>query len=161
MDDTPALDALVNDLYWQVDQMRSRGIKNNSGGVYVPAYYKRALNKAADEGPEAIVAFVQRFVHKAPSDGYKKLEVANALDLACEALVADETKPYAGLFSDEDREAARARLAPHLAAIESRNAKRRERIDASRARLREEGMPSRPDLDHAIRSRRKGVGPSR
>lgn len=155
MDDNAATDSLITELRWQVDQMRSRAIKND-GKTYNPAHYKRGLEGAIEDGDAAVVAFVQRYLHKAPSAGYKVLENADALDLACEALVADETKVYAGLFTDEDREAARLRLAPHLAKIDQRNADRRARIDAARARLREEGMPGRPDLDYAIRSRRRG-----
>jgi len=74
-------------------------------------------------------------VDKAPSDGYRKLEEADSLDLACEALVADDSKPYADLFSDEDRAAARARLAPHIAAIEARKAATQTRIAARRSEL--------------------------
>jgi tetratricopeptide (TPR) repeat protein len=78
---------------------------------------------------------VRRYVYKAPSDGYKKLEEADSLDLACEALVADADKPYAHLFTETDRAAASQRLAPHREAIERRKAATRRRIDVRRSEL--------------------------
>jgi hypothetical protein len=154
MTDQEAIGALVGDLQWQIDQMRTRRIKNNAGNPYNPAYYKRGLEDAIDRGGLAVAEYVRGFLYKAPSGGYQRLEAADALDLACESLVALEDKPYVSLFSDEDREAARDRLAPHLDAIAARRAARRDRIDAARAKLRETGLPDRPDLDFAMRSRR-------
>jgi hypothetical protein len=51
----------------------------------------------------------------------------------CEALAADEDKPYAHLFTDADRATARARLAPQLKAIQDRKDASRARIDARRS----------------------------
>jgi hypothetical protein len=155
MDERQAVGALISDLDWQVDQMRSRGIKNNAGGPYTPSYYKRGLENAIERGDPAVVEYVRGYLYKAPSDGYRKLEVADSLDLACEALVADEGKPYANLFTDADRTAARDRLAPHAKAIEARNEERRARIDAARAEYRLKGVPERSELDGALRSRRQ------
>ena len=154
MTDQEAIRALVGDLQWQIDQMRTRRITNAAGNPYNPSYYKRGLNNAIDSGGLAVAEYVKGFLYKAPSGGYQKLEEADALDLACEALVATDGKPYESLFSDEDREAARERLGPHIEAIEARKAERRARIDAARAKLRETGLPERPDLDWALRSRR-------
>jgi hypothetical protein len=49
-------------------------------------------------GGLAAADYVRRYLYKPPSDGYKKLEDTDSLDLACEALVADADKPYAHLF---------------------------------------------------------------
>ena len=130
-----AIAALTSDLRWQIDQLRPRGIKDSAGNPYTPAYYKRGLHNAIQNGGLAVAEYVRGYLYKTPSNGYKKLEDADSLDLACEALVADETKPYSHLFSAADRAAARARLAPHLRAIEARKAESRERIDARRADL--------------------------
>lgn len=154
MEDRNDTDALISDLDWQIDQFGPRGIKNEAGNAYHPAYFKRGLDKAIAAGGDAVADYVRRYVHKPPSGGYKKLEQAESLDLACEALVADETKPYAHMFTDEDRAAARERLAPHEEAIAARRAQHRARVDAARARLRKEGIPSRADLDGQLRSRR-------
>ena len=93
-----------------------------------------------------MVEYVRRYLYKPPSDGYKKLEDADSLDLACESLVLDADKPYARLFTDEDRIAARERLAPHIEAIESRNAEHRARIIALRNKSRaKRGLPRLTD----------------
>lgn len=153
MDMHDAVEALISDLYWQIDQMKPRGIKNAAGNPYNPSYYKRGLQKAIDRGDPEVIEYVRRFLYKPPSDGYKKLEEADSLDLACEALVADADKPYASLFSDTDRRAARNRLAPHQAAINARKAERLAHIAAARATLKEVGLPRRPDLEASLRTR--------
>lgn len=135
MDDPEAGAALVRDLNWQIDQMGPRGIKNSAGHPYNPAYYKRGLDSAVQRGNSAVVKYVQGFLYKPPSGGYKKLEAADALDLACEALVVDAEKPYSHLFTDEDRQAARNRLEPHIKAIDTRKAARLTRIEKRRAKL--------------------------
>jgi tetratricopeptide (TPR) repeat protein len=138
MDDSEAIAALVRDLQWQIEQMGPRGIKNNAGNPYNPSYYKRGLQNAIDSGGLAVVDYVKRYVHKPPSAGYRKLEDADSLDLACEALVADESKPYAHLFSEDDRATAQARVAHHLGEIERRKAATAARIAARREDLPEE-----------------------
>jgi tetratricopeptide (TPR) repeat protein len=135
VDDRGAIAALVSDLHWQIDQMRPRGIKDAAGNPYNPSYYKRGLEAAIDRGGVAVADYLRRYLSKPPSDGYRKLEDANSLDLACEALIADAGKPYAHLFTDAERSAARARLAHHLDAIERRKAARERRIAARRLEL--------------------------
>jgi hypothetical protein len=135
MDDHDAIAALVSDLHWQIDPLAPRSIKDNAGNPYNPSYYKRGLQNAIDSGGLAVAEYVRRYLYKPPSDGYRKLEAADSLDLACEALVADEEKTYAHLFTEADRAAARARLAPHIKAIEARKAARRTRIEGWRSKL--------------------------
>jgi tetratricopeptide (TPR) repeat protein len=134
-EDRDAIAALVKDLHWQIDQLGPRGIKDNGGNTYNPAYYKRGLQNAIDRGDLAVVEYVRRYVYKSPSDGYKKLQEADSLDLACEALVADANRPYAHLFTDADRAAASKRLAPHIEAIERRKAASTARINELHAEL--------------------------
>jgi hypothetical protein len=138
MNDDGATAALISDLHWQIDQLGPRGIKDAAGNPYNPSYYKRGLQNAIDRGGLAVAQYVRRYVYKPPSDGYKKLEEADSLDLACEALVADEDRPYAYLFSAEDRQRARTRLAPHMAAIERRKEARRQRVAAKQSMLSED-----------------------
>ena len=128
--DGRAIALLVTDLHWQIDQLPRRRIKDSAGNPYNPSYYKRGLQNAINVGGVSVADYVRRYVYKSPSDGYRKLEEAYSLDLACEALVADASKPYAHLFTDEDRAAARARLAPYIQAIEARKAASRALIDA-------------------------------
>lgn len=156
MRDEDAANELVRDLNWQIDQMRPRGIKNDAGKPYAPAHFKRGLDRIVEEdGPLAAVDYVRKFVHKQPTDAYKRLAAADAADLACEALVIDETKPYAKLFTDEDRTVARTRLSPHIKKIEEAAANRRALKAAARDRIRGEGLPKRHDLDGVISSRRR------
>src|SRR5215210_4242056 len=114
MNDQDAVAQLISDLHWQIDQLKPRGIKDNAGNSYTPSYYKRGLENAIERGGLEVVEYVRRYLYKPPSDGYKKLEDADSLDRACESLVLDADKPYAWLFSDDDRTAARERLAPHI-----------------------------------------------
>jgi hypothetical protein len=146
MNEHDAVSALVSDLYEQIDEMKARGIKNRAGHPYNPSYYKRGLENAIARGGLEVVEYVRRFLVKPPSDGYKKLEEADSLDLACEALVADAERPYAFLFSDTDREAAEQRLAPHIAAIDARKKYERDRIDAARIEFRRSGKSNFPEL---------------
>lgn len=147
-----AVNTLISDLHWQIDQMAPRDIKNEAGHVYVPHYYKRGLDAAIERGDQAVIEYVRGYLCKPPSDGYKKLEDADSLDLACEALVADETKPYAFLFTEKDRAAANERLAPHIQTIEDEKADERARIDAARAELKRAGL-RRTELDASLRTR--------
>ena len=120
LDERASVAALVSDLHWQIDQLKPRGIKDKAGNPYTASYYKRGLKSAVERGGLAVVEYVRGYLYKPPSDGFKKLEEKNSLDLACEALVADPGKPYAHLFTDEDRIAAQDRLGPHLEAIAAR-----------------------------------------
>jgi tetratricopeptide (TPR) repeat protein len=135
MDEPEPGTALVRDLHWQIEQMGPRGIKNSAGNPYKPSYYKRGLNNAVVRGEQAVVEYVRGYLYKAPSGGYKKLQDADSLDLACEALVADAEKPYSHLFTDDDRQAARDRLAPHIKAIDARKSARTTRIEKRRLQL--------------------------
>ncbi len=136
MDDQEAIAALTSDLRWQIKQLRVRGVKDKAGNPYNPSHYKRGLKHAIDDGGIAVADYVRRYLYKPPSEGYKKLEQADSLDLACEALVADVDKPYARLlFTDPDRASAQARLAPYIASIAARKSASRERIAARQAGL--------------------------
>lgn len=149
MDERSAIAALVSDLHWQIDQLKPRGITDKAGNPYNPSYYKRGLQNAIDRGGVAVADYIKGYLYKPPSDGYRKLEVADSLDLACEALVADETKPYAHLFSDDDRAAARQRLAPHVAAIEARKTRSRDRIEARARSLPPDVVQLRKEAERA------------
>jgi tetratricopeptide (TPR) repeat protein len=135
-EDSAAIAALVSDLHWQIDQLAPRGIKDNAGNPYNPSYY-------------AVADYIRHYLYKPPSNSYKKLEQADALDLACEALVADAGKSYRRLFSDEDRAAANARLAPYIKAIEARKAATQARIDGRIARLTDDLTELRAQAEQA------------
>ena len=148
-DDGTAIGALISDLHWQIEQLAPRGIKDNAGNPYNPAFYKRGLKKAEDRGGSAVPDYIRHYLYKPPSNSYKKLEQADALDLACEALVADEGKSYRQLFTDEDRAAANARLAPYIKAIEARKAATQARIEARLAGLTDDLTELRTQAEQA------------
>ena len=152
VDDQNAIKALITDLHWQIDQIAARGIKNAAGQPYKPSHFQRRLERAIEAG--TVVECLQGVVHKPPSQGYKRLEADGSLDLAPEVLVADADRPYAALFSDEDRAAAQARLAPHADAIAKRTTEQKDRMEAARAKLRKQGMPRREELDAQLRRNR-------
>ena len=104
-------------------------------------------------GDADVVEYVQRFLRKPPSDGYKKLEEADWLDLACEWLIVNANKPYAHLFSDADRAAGQQRLVPQEAAIEARTPYGGPESMLRARSPREAGLPRRPDLESSLRTR--------
>jgi hypothetical protein len=161
--DRGAIEALISDLHWQIDQIPKKGIKNAAGHPYYPSYYIRGLDTATEKGGLAVRDYVRSYLYKPPSDGFVKFEEADALELVCEALVVDDSKPYAYLFTDQDRQISRDRLAPHRAAIDQRKAdgaakeaERQARIQKLRAQRRATGGRLFPDLDDSLRSRRQG-----
>ena len=94
MDEQGVIAALTADR--QIDQLRLRGIKNDAGHAYNPSYYKRGLNNAIERGGLAVADYVRGYLYKPPSDGYKKPEIAHALDLACEWLDARRDEALRG-----------------------------------------------------------------
>ncbi len=148
-----AVAELISDLHWQIDQMAPRGIKDRAGHPYNPSYYKRGLNNAIGNGDDAVVAYVVGYLEKEPSDGFNKLLDAESLDLACEELIADATKPYADLFTDDQRAQANTRLNPYRAKIEARKQEKRARVDAKRVEYRRDGLPRNPELEASFRGR--------
>jgi hypothetical protein len=140
-------DQLLRDLNWQIDQLKSRGVKTDAGNPYNPTHYKRGLITASEKGGPEVVAYVRRYLYKPPSAGYLKLEQADSLDLTCEYLVANDAKPYASLFTDEDRAAARERLGPHIKALKARRAKHRAAVIGVRNEMR--AKAGKPPLTEA------------
>ena len=147
MSDEAKFEQLLSDLNWQIDQLKARGVKNDAGNPYNPTHYKRGLATASEKGGPEVVAYVRRYLYKPASAGYSKLEQADSLDLACEYLVADDSKPYASLFTDEDRAAARKRLGPHIKALKTRRAKHRTDVIAVRNEMR--AKAGKPPLTEA------------
>lgn len=82
------------------------------------------------------------------------LETADALDLTVETLIADGVKPYAWLFTDEDRAAARERLASQAEAISKRKA-----AEAEAVRRREEERRTQIRALHNENRAKRGLPP--
>ena len=74
MSDQATFDQLLSDLDWQIDQLKARGVKTDAGNPYNPSHYKRGLSTASEKGGPEVVELVRRYLYKAPSAGYLKLE---------------------------------------------------------------------------------------
>ena len=151
MTDQEAIDALVGDLQWQIDQMRERRIKNNAGHQYNPSFYKRGLEDAIEAGGHAVAEYVKSYLYKAPSGGYQKLEAEGRWTSRARRSSRARARPTSRSFSDEDREAARERLARTVEAIEA--ARRHAALDRRRPReaARDRGARApRPRLGAAL-----------
>ncbi|MDA0182425.1 hypothetical protein OJ997_19105 [Solirubrobacter phytolaccae] len=81
--------------------------------------FGQAVERRAEDGT-ALVAYVRAKVHAPAKDGYDALIDAGRSDLTVEALVADREAAWASEFTDEDREAAEARLGSMLEADKTR-----------------------------------------
>ena len=110
----------VSDLDWQIDQLKTRGVKTDAGNPYNPSHYKRGLSTASEKGGPEVVETSAALPVQAPERRLPEARTGDSLDLTCEHPVSDDTKPYASLFTDEDRAVARKRLGAHARAIEAR-----------------------------------------
>ena len=109
MDD---LELLTRDLLWIYETTGREVTYISPSGDRKPywAYrYLQAVRRAVENGE--VVELVERIVlRRSPTDGFGHLEDAGRLDLALEAFVVDESKPYHHLFSDEAVSLSRVRL---------------------------------------------------
>jgi hypothetical protein len=81
--------------------------------------FGQAVERRAEDGA-ALVAYIRGKVHEPASSSYDGLIDAGRSDLTIEALVADREAAWASEFTDEDREAADARLGTMLEADKAR-----------------------------------------
>ena len=101
--------ALLYDLTEQLAALPTSGATNAGRKPYRALRTERAV-KAREDDPAALLAYVAKIAFQATSEALSALVEVNRLDLSIEFLVADETKIYAPLFSDDARAAARAKL---------------------------------------------------
>lgn len=106
------IDQLTQDLFW-IYQTAGREVtyidKHGNRRAYWPNRYLQAVKRAVEQ--DEVVAFVERLVSRDDATrGFGYLQDAGRLDLTVEALVADETKPYHHLFTENAVVAAKARL---------------------------------------------------
>jgi hypothetical protein len=81
--------------------------------------FGQAVERRSEDG-SALVAYIRSKVHEPASSSYDGLIDAGRSDLTIEALVADREAAWAPEFTDEDREAADARLGSMLEADKAR-----------------------------------------
>ena len=147
MDEHSAIAALINDLHAQIDQLKPRGIKDNAGNPYNPSYYKRGLDNAIERGGFAVADYVRGYLHKPPSDGYRKLEIAHGARLG---LV--EHEPFAGEL--EGTPLHRRRPCRRSRAVGTAHRRRRSTTGGQlRTHGRRTGSDTEPRADPASRAR--------
>lgn len=103
---------LLDDLHDVYARTVDADIPRADGQPYRPTRFLQGLRRAAEAADP--VPFVTRVCRK-QTPGFDVILEAGRRDLTLEALVADESKPYHDLFSDETRRLARERLGrfPH------------------------------------------------
>ena len=101
--------ALLDRLRELVEETPKSGALNAAKQPLYVTRFAQAVARRANDGP-ALVAYVREKVHERATGSYNALVVAGRLDLSVEALVDDETAPWASKFTNADRVAARARL---------------------------------------------------
>jgi hypothetical protein len=115
----PAHRALLARLREIVIEVPKSGALNKGKRPLYVRRFEDAVERRAEDGP-ALVAYVRDKVYEPATDSYGALVEAGRSDLAVEALVADADAPWASLFSDEDRDAARTRLGPQIERYEAK-----------------------------------------
>jgi len=81
--------------------------------------FAQAVERRAEDG-DKLVAYLRAKVHEPATSSYDGLIDAGRADLTVEALVADGDAAWASEFTDEDREAAAARLSTMVEADKAR-----------------------------------------
>ena len=100
---------------------RSGALNAGKKPLYITRF-AQAVERRADDGT-ALVAYVRAKIHEPATSSYSALVDVGREDLTLEALVVDTEAPWASEFTQEDRDAAQARLGTMLAAHkESRDA---------------------------------------
>jgi tetratricopeptide (TPR) repeat protein len=136
--------ALLNDCRAIARALPTSGVLDRGRRPYRPIRFEPKLDSVAND-PPGLVEYVRGMAGRT-SEGLESLVEYNRLDLSVELLILDESKPYASLFTDNDRVAARAKLQRQAGQIEDlarsreqqrrdADAEREKRIAAVSARL--------------------------
>lgn len=118
--------------------------------------FAQAVERRAEDGPK-LVAYIRSKVDDPATSSYDALVEADRPDLTLEALVADADAPWASEFTEEDREAAKARLGDLIEASAARKVqaeadaveKDRRIIALANKRLAADGKPALTDKQEA------------
>jgi hypothetical protein len=104
-----AHEALLARLRHIIEETPTSGALNAAKQPYHPTRFAGAVERRSGEGAK-LVEYMREKVYEGPTDGYDALIAAGRPDLTAEAVVADSDGPWASLFTEADRTAARARL---------------------------------------------------
>jgi tetratricopeptide (TPR) repeat protein len=136
--------ALLNDCWDLARALPTSGVLDRARRPYRAIRFERKLAAVAND-PVGLLDYVRGMARRT-SDGLESLVEYNRLDLSVEALIIDESRIYAPLFTSDDRAAAKAKLARQAAAVDdlardraqqlrSQEAARKERVAAIRSAL--------------------------
>jgi hypothetical protein len=101
--------ALLSDVVERLAALPTSGALNAGGKPYRAQRTERAVEARAGE-PVELLAYILKLAFQKTSETLTALVKADRLDLSIEALVVDESRVYAPLFSAEARAAAQAKL---------------------------------------------------
>jgi hypothetical protein len=101
--------ALLARLRQIIEETPESGALNAAEQPYHPSRFEGAVERRSGDGAK-LVEYMREKVYEAPTDGYDALIAAGRPDLTAEAVVANAEAPWASLFTEADRIAARSRL---------------------------------------------------
>jgi hypothetical protein len=108
--------ALLEDCWELARGLPTSGVLDRARRPYRAIRFERKLDAVAND-PEGLLEYIRGMARRT-SEGLESLVEYNRLDLSVEMLIMDESKIYAPLFSQEDRTAARAKLARRTTQVE-------------------------------------------
>jgi hypothetical protein len=160
----PEQKALLDRLRVLIEETPKSGALNAGKRPLYITRFAQAVERRSDDG-DALVAYVRSKVHDKATSSYNALVAVDRLDLTVEALVADRDAAWAPEFTEEDREAAHARIGTMVetlkeardAAEQGAVAQDRKIIAAVNERRRVKGKPPMtPEQEADLLAKRAG-----
>jgi tetratricopeptide (TPR) repeat protein len=108
--------ALLSDCWAIARALPTSGVLDRDRRPYRAIRFERKLDSVASD-PIGLLEYVRGMARRT-SEGLESLVEYNRLDLSVEMLILDESKIYAPLFTQEDRDAAKAKLARQSGQVE-------------------------------------------
>jgi tetratricopeptide (TPR) repeat protein len=108
--------ALLSDCWDLARALPTSGVLDRGRRPYRAIRFERKLDAVAQD-PVGLLEYVRGMASRT-SEGLESLVEYNRLDLSVEMLIIDESKVYAPLFTEEDRTAARTKLARQAGQVE-------------------------------------------
>jgi tetratricopeptide (TPR) repeat protein len=108
--------ALLNDCWAIARALPTSGVLDRARRPYRAIRFERKLDSVVSD-PVGLLEYVRGMARRT-SEGLESLVEYNRLDLSVEMLILDESKIYAPLFTQEDRDAAKAKLARQSGQVE-------------------------------------------
>jgi tetratricopeptide (TPR) repeat protein len=136
--------ALLNDCWALARALPGSGVLDRARRPYRAIRFERKLDSVAND-PVGLLEYVRGMARRT-SDGLEALVEYNRLDLSVEMLIIDESKIYAPLFSEDDRAAAKAKLARQTGQVEALARDRAQQVRDEEAATEERVSAIRSEL---------------